>query len=52
MIHWLNVVDVQNLAMAELGRKLGSEDIRKIFEPISENIDWADAIALAIRQSL
>jgi hypothetical protein len=52
MIYWLNVEDVQNVAKDELGRELTSDEIKKIVEPISENIDWTSAISIAIEQHI
>jgi hypothetical protein len=48
MIYWLNEEDVQNVAKEELGRELTSEEIKRITQPIGENIDWSDAISIAI----
>ncbi len=58
MIYWLNEEDVQNVAKDELGRELTHDEIKKIIEPISENIeiseniDWTDAIRIAIDQHI
>lgn len=49
IIYLLNEEDVQNVAMEELGRELTTDEIRKLIEPISENIDWSEAISIAIR---
>jgi len=50
MIYWLNEEDVQNVAKEELGRELTRDEIKKIIEPIGENIDWSVAISVAIDQ--
>ncbi len=52
MIYWLNEEDVQNVAKECLGRELTCEEIKKLIEPISENIDWTDAITIAIDQHI
>ena len=52
MIYWLNEEDVQNVALEYLGRELTHEEIKTIIEPISENIDWTDAISIAIDQHI
>ncbi len=52
MIYWLNEEDVQNVAKDELGRELTHDEIKKIIEPISKNIDWTDAISIAIDQHI
>jgi len=50
MIYWLSEEDVQNVAKEELGRELTRDEIKKIIEPIGENIDWSVAISVAIDQ--
>ena len=35
------------IAMQEIGRELTHEEIKKIIDPITENIDWVEAISLA-----
>jgi hypothetical protein len=52
IVYWLNEEDVQNVAKDELGRKLTLAEIKKIIEPISENIDWTVAISNAIDQHI
>jgi hypothetical protein len=48
LVYWLNTEDIQTVAMEKLGRALTDEEIKKIIEPISENIDWTGAIYTAI----
>jgi hypothetical protein len=48
LVYWLNTEDIQGVAMEKLGRLLTNEEIEKIIEPISENIDWNEAICTAI----
>jgi hypothetical protein len=52
MVYWLNAEDVQTIAMDKLQRKLTQEEIAKLVEPINKNIDWAEAIGLAIDEYL
>jgi hypothetical protein len=52
MIYWLNEEDVQSVSNAELGRALTDEEIKRIIKPISENIDWSDAVKIAIDQHI
>ena len=52
IIYLLNEEDVQNVAKEKLGRELTHDEIKKIIEPISENIDWTDAINIAIGQHI
>lgn len=48
LVYWLNEEDVQNVAKDNLGRELTRDEIRKIIEPIGENIEWTEAIMRAI----
>jgi len=52
IVYRLNEEDVQNVAKDELGRELSYDEIKRIIEPIGENIDWADAISVAIDQHI
>ena len=48
MVYWLNEEDVQNVAKERLGRELTHNEIKRVIEQISENIDWTEAIRIAI----
>ena len=48
IIYSLNIGDVQNVAMEELGRELTLEEIEKVSDKIGENIDWYDSISRAL----
>lgn len=50
MVYWLNEEDVQHVAIDELGRELTYDEVKRIVDPINENIDWASAISIAINQ--
>ena len=52
LVYWLNTEDVQKIAIEKLQRNLTSEEIEKLIEPISEQINWAEAIGYAIDQNL
>ena len=52
MVYWLNEEDVQNVAKERLGRELTHKEIKKVIEPIGENIDWTEAISIAIDQHI
>lgn len=52
LVYSLNTEDVQNIAKDTIGRELSSNEIKKIIEPISENIDWTEAISIAIDQHI
>jgi hypothetical protein len=52
IVYRLNEEDVQNVAKDELGRELSYDEIKRIIEPIGENIDWSDAISVAIDQHI
>lgn len=52
MIYYLNRADVQTVAQQELGRELTNKEIDKIKDQIAENINWYDAIAYVINNSL
>jgi hypothetical protein len=48
IIYYLNIQDVQTVALDELDRKLSLEEIEAIKERIANNIDWYDSIAEAV----
>lgn len=48
VIYSLNVEDVQNVAIEEIGRELSQIEIERIVDAIASNINWYDAIASAI----
>ncbi len=52
VIYWLNTEDLQSIAMDKLQRRLTQDEIIKLIEPINKNIDWAEAIGLAIDNHL
>ncbi len=51
IIYSLTVEDIQTVANQEIERDLSSDEIKKIIEPIGENIKWYDAIADAIQET-
>jgi hypothetical protein len=52
LVYRLNEEDVQNVAKETIGRELTYEEIKRIIEPISENIGWMDAISIAIDETI
>jgi hypothetical protein len=52
IIYSLNVEDIQNVSQQEIERKLSVTEIESIKELIASKINWYDAIAEAIHQSI
>ncbi len=52
LIYKLNIEDIQNVALQEIGRELTSGEIKSIESKISENIKWYDVIADAINDNI
>jgi hypothetical protein len=50
IVYQLIIKDVQDVALQELDRELTNEEIKKLIDPIAENISWYDAIASAINE--
>ncbi|MFO7725582.1 MAG: hypothetical protein R6V45_08550 [Oceanipulchritudo sp.] len=48
IIYSINIEDVQNVANQELGRSLNEKELKIVEDKIGEQIDWFEAIALAI----
>ena len=48
LVYWLNTEDIQNVAFEKLERTLSDEEIEKLITPIAEQINWSEAISLAI----
>ena len=44
--------DIQNVAHQEIGRDLTSDEIQKIKDSIADKIDWYDAIADTINETI
>lgn len=52
VIYSLNVEDIQSVALQEIDRDLTSEEIENLKDSIADNINWYDAIAFAISQTV
>jgi hypothetical protein len=52
IIYSLLEPDIQSVAQQELGRNLSSEEIQKIIPLIEEKINWYEAIADSINESI
>ncbi len=52
LVYWLNIEDVQKVALDKLQRVLTKDEISKLINPINQNIDWFDAISSAIDTNL
>ncbi len=52
IIYSINIADIQTVAQQEIKRELTREEIVKIEDSIAENIDWYDAIAIAINHNI
>lgn len=52
LVYFLNTEDVQNIANESIGRDLTTEELSKIIEPLANNIDWAEAIEIAVEQTI
>ncbi len=52
LVFWLNEEDVQNVAKDKLGRELTNDEIKQIVDPITDNIEWFDAISTAIDEHI
>ena len=50
IIYSININDIQTVAEEEINRKLTLSEIESIIDPISERINWYDAIADAINE--
>lgn len=50
VIYSLNVEDIQSVALQEIDRDLTGEEIENLKDSLAENINWYDAIAIAISQ--
>ncbi len=48
LVYWLNTEDIHNVVFEKLQRKLSHEEIEKLIKPIAEQINWSEAISLAI----
>jgi len=51
-IYKLTVTDIQQVAEEVYGRKLTTDEIEKVIEPIGDRIFWYDVIDEAINYSL
>ncbi|OHB70893.1 MAG: hypothetical protein A2W17_09170 [Planctomycetes bacterium RBG_16_41_13] len=52
IIYSLTIEDIQTVALQELERKLSSQEIEKIKNPIAEKINWYEAIADSINENI
>ena len=52
IIYSLNVEDVQIVAQQEIDRDLTRKEIKSIIDAIASNINWYDAIADAINETI
>jgi len=48
----LSFEDIQTVANEEIGRDLSKDELLKIVDEISENINWYDAISDAVIQNI
>ena len=48
----LNFEDIQTVANEEIGRDLSKDELLKLVDEISENINWYDAISDSIIQNI
>ncbi len=48
IIYSLNEDDIQTVAEQEIGRKLSSDEINAIEDDVAMNMNWYEAIAIAI----
>ena len=52
IIYSLNVKDIQTVANKELRRDLSPREIKKILNTIGEKINWYDAIADSVNETI
>lgn len=52
LIYSISIEDIQTVAQEELERNLTSEEIASLEDSIAENIDWYNAIAIAINHNI
>lgn len=52
IIYSLNEEDIQMVALQEIERNLSSEEIEKLKNSIAEKINWFDAIADSINETI
>ncbi len=52
IIYSLNIEDIQMVAEQEIDRELTIEEIKQIEDSIAEKINWYEAIADTIHQSI
>jgi hypothetical protein len=52
IIYSLNIEDVQTVAQQEIERNLTKKEIEDIIEIIASNVNWYDAIAVAINENI
>lgn len=50
IIYSINIEDVQNVALQEMGRILTSNELEIVEDKIGEQIDWFEAIASVISE--
>lgn len=52
IIYYINIKDVQTVAIQEIGRELDQTEIESIKDLIASNINWYDAIENAIYKNI
>lgn len=52
IIYSINIEDIQTVAQQELERNLTMEEIANLEDSIAENINWYEAIAVAINSNI
>ncbi len=50
IIYSINIEDVQNVAMEELGRELNKKELKIIEDKIGDYINWYESINMVIDQ--
>lgn len=52
IIYSLNISDIQDVAIKEIGRKLSEIELKSIIEKIDNNINWYDIVANLIDENI
>jgi len=52
ILYSLNVEDAQNVSVETIGRKLTTNEIKKVEDLIGNFIDWQNAIVFAINDAI
>jgi hypothetical protein len=46
-VYWIDINDVQEVALQDLDRELNEEEMKKVINRMGDYINWADGISLA-----